>query len=911
YMSPEQARSDDLDETTDLWALGVVFMEMLSGKKIFSAATVSETLVNVLRKEPDWGLLPPELPPGVLGLLKACLAKDRSRRPRSAGEVRRALEILSASMAGPTAERPGLSIAGLLDPTPAPASQPSGQVSQPPVSVDLPRYLTSFVGREKELDALVAACRDQRLVTVAGMPGSGKTRLAVRVAERLHEGGGPSACFVDLATVSEPGLVAARVGMALGLREAPGQSMERVILDALPGRGQVLVLDGCEHLLTACRPLVETILRECPEQKLLITTLEPLALPGEVVHSLPPLATPSESATRLDDFLASPSVQLFVDRARSIHPGFQVDASDVEPLREICTMLDGLPLALELAASRTRALSLRDLAGRLRGGLRLLKSKGQGTAVRQQTLEVALDWSHDLLEPEEQLLYRRLSIFAGGWTLEAAEETCSDDQLDDIDVLDALSRLVDKSVVTVEREGGEARYRLLRPTRQHARTRLERAGEVETFRERHRQHYTEMASRTIPHGPGAPSAWRRNLAELDNFREALGSDEHPADPAAVLELLVGLTLTWQRFGLTREGRERLEAALGRAGESVEPRLRGRALLCLAQLAGHQGDHAGCRSALHRGLDLVDAKEDQRLLATANGWLAVTHARMGDLSTAHALAEEQLARSRPSGDVAQLLASLNILGNLRLEAADANSASQAYQEALGLARQIGDDEAVAGQLNNLGLIALETGDIETARSLFTQALELNKALHKIPEQANNHLNLGLLAAVAGDAIATRQECRRALVLLQRLGSLPMACVARLILAGSHARGDEVVAAGELVGVLKVVKRLPVGLVATALESVARLTSRRSGWSLAGRLLGAAAALRSSASSPADGLEGRWIEETTTSCREGLGEEELEEALRAGRALEVDSAIRLAQQALAEMVPGDDASIAPGT
>ncbi len=391
---------------------------------------------------------------------------------------------------------------------------------------NLPLALSSFIGREKELAEIEKLLADHRLLTLTGPGGCGKTRLALKAAFEVAEGFEDGAWWVGLASLSDPDIVPQAVAQALSVREAPGRSLNDALVEHLTPRKSLLILDNCEHLVEGCAGLVDALLRSCPNLKILATSREFLGVGGEVVWATPPLSVPDDHDAPLPEaLLRDDAAKLFVERARSVAPAFALTEQNASALARLCRRLDGMPLAIELAAARARVLSVSQIAERLDDRFRLLKSESRTVDPRQRTLRATMDWSHDPLADDERVLFRRLSVFAGGFALEAAEQVCAGEGIERVDVLDLLSRLVDKSLVVAEERGGEARYRLLETVRQYGEEKLDESTEEAAATSRHHAGYfLELAEAAEPAMlmPGQEAWMARLELEHDNLRAALG-----------------------------------------------------------------------------------------------------------------------------------------------------------------------------------------------------------------------------------------------------------------------------------------------------------------------------------------------------------------------------------------------------
>lgn len=412
--------------------------------------------------------------------------------------------------------------------------------SRPPPKNNLPLQLTSFVGREREIAELRGVLADStRLLTLTGAGGSGKTRLALVLATEMVDCFEDGVWWVELAPLSEPDLVPQAVASAVGVREAPGRPANEVLRAHLETNDLLLVLDNCEHLIDACAALADALLRTCPGLKILATSREPLGIAGETIWLVPPLSLPEVwDLSPVERLVRYEAISLFVERAKAVAPTFELTQHNAPYVARVCQRLDGIPLAIELAAARTRVLSAAQISSRLDESLRLLGTKSRKADSRQQTLRATIGWSHGLLSGQEQTLFRRLSVFSGGFTLEAVEAVCDEDGIEQEDVLDLLSRLVDKSLVLVAEQDDEARYRLLETVGQYGREKLDESGEEPSLRRRHAYFFLKLAERVEPkinskdRGP-----WLgRSDAEHDNLRAALAWSREEVDSEVGLRL---------------------------------------------------------------------------------------------------------------------------------------------------------------------------------------------------------------------------------------------------------------------------------------------------------------------------------------------------------------------------------------
>jgi predicted ATPase/class 3 adenylate cyclase len=523
-------------------------------------------------------------------------------------------------------------------------------VTRPLRSVERPRHnlpsqLTSFVGRETETREVRSLLERQRLVTLTGAGGCGKTRLALRVAEHFVGGSGVEVCLVELASLRDPDLVASSVAAALDVRSEGARDVPDELINALQDRDVVLVLDNCEHLLDACAALVYRLLRSCVGVTVLATSRQSLGVDGESVYWLRSLTVPEPGDCDPDELITFESVQLLVERIRAQQPRFVVDAINAAAVADICRRLDGIPLALELVAARADALTLDELRDRLDERFRLL-TRGARTALpRQRTLRALIDWSYDLLSTAEQRTLARCSVFAGGFDTDAAEAVCGREPIGVLDVIDHITALTAKSLVQSDEASGRTRYRLLETVRHYAADQLLLAeGEVETTRTTHCDHYVELAERTEAQlfGPRQQEAFAWLTADLDNFRAALTwSSERPERGERGLRLAGALAQLWFMRGLYREGFDRTAELLSiaAAGDPV----RAKALWSTGMLACLLGEEEAAQVLLDESLELARRAADGSLIARSLDFLGLLAFFRNELPSARRLLEERSSR----------------------------------------------------------------------------------------------------------------------------------------------------------------------------------------------------------------------------------------------------------------------------
>ena len=597
---------------------------------------------------------------------------------------------------------------------------------------NLPVPVTSFVGRTVEVARLTDLLfgRQARLVTLTGPPGIGKTRLAIQAASNLQDRFADGVYFIDLAPITDHALVVPEIARTLDLREMGDRTLLDMLTEYLRDRQLLLVLDNFEQVTPAAGALAH-LMQSAPELALLVTSRELLRLRGEKDFPVPPLslpdsryAPPPEQAARYE------AVRLFADRAADARGDFQLTAENAPTVLEICRRLDGLPLAIELAATRTRLFTPQALLARLQDRLKLLTGGARDLPARQQTLRTAIEWSYDLLDSAEQRLFRRLAVFHGGRTLEAIETVCDAEGDLGIDVVEGVSSLVDKSLLVVrEGTGGDPRYVMLETIQEYAREKLEESGEAEALRQRHALYLLGFVERLAPYliGP-EQAAWLARLEDdHDNFRAALQWSLGPGDPAVGLRLVAAL----QRFWAPRvhEGRQWIVALLASPhAQSPEYKvLRARAMDVAGNLAYLQSDFVAAKSLFQQSLAIFREVGDKTGIAHALDGLGEVATEYGDYETAGILFEEALALNRETGNTWGVADMLIQIGWADMRTGDYESARVRLEESLAHYRQIGDTNRLALVLSGLGEVAVRQGDYARAAPLLEESLAASRAI----------------------------------------------------------------------------------------------------------------------------------------------------------------------------------------
>jgi predicted ATPase/class 3 adenylate cyclase len=737
-------------------AAGLVGLEVHRAARVAAVGyggqvLVSETAAALVR---DW------LPPGV------SLADLGVHRLKDLGHPERIFQLQAAGLQG--------------------GFPPLRSLGSPALPNNLPAQLATFIGRGRELSEVRALVASSRLVTLTGAGGCGKTRLALQLAAELLDGSGDGVWLVELAAVTDQDAVAPAISRALGITARLGRPAPEALLDALAPQDMLIVLDNCEHLIGGCAKTADVIVRRCQRVHLLATSREPLRIGGERIYRVPPLSLPAPGDWDTAAAESCDAVALFADRARAQGTGLRVDQETAPLVASICARLDGLPLAIELAAARLRSLSLRGLADRLDQRFRLLTGGDRTALARQQTLQAAVEWSYSLLAGAEQLLLGRLSVFAGSFDLDAAEAVCGWGDLEAFDVTGLLGSLVDKSLAVAEPAGPSLRYRLLETIRQFAAERLAETGgdEVAAVGAAHCAHYLAVAEAAAPKltGPGQGSWLTRLDAEQANLRRAAGhAARDPGGTAQVLRLGVALRRYCTARYRDEEALALLRPALDRPDARADPELFGAALVTAA-FAARRVDIALALRLGDQAVTLARQLQAGRLLIESLAALSEVCYRAGEPQRGLPHGREAAERARQLGD--DVLLGQSLAGYVMCDRLiDPAHAGPLFTEAIGCTQRSGDHLVAHLLYNNAGVHALRAGDIPAARAHLNQAAQAMRAIgDETPYLVS--VNMGWVLRQDNDPGGARSSFQAALRISRHRGdrsgiayaSLGLACLA---------------------------------------------------------------------------------------------------------------------------------------
>lgn len=744
YMSPEQARGLDVDAATDVWSFGVCIYEMLSGKQPFTGETSTDTLAAILTRDPEpLSALFPDIPKELERITSKAIRRIRDDRYSDASEMLRDLETLRRKLdfeAGPdnsvtepdenekthifesaTTEVAVRKVTGadLVDPEKK--------------SNNLSRQYGSIIGREKEKADVIGLLSEDsgRLVTLTGIGGTGKTRLSQAVGLELLPEFADGVFFIELAGISQPDLVAPTIASTLGIKDTGGRPVLELLTEHLRNRQMLLVIDNFEQVIGAGPQLAE-LLSKCDRLKILVTSRVVLRLSIEREMVVPPLSAPESGRVTFEELRLNDAVRLFTERAAAASPGFVLTAENAEKIGGICTRLQGLPLAIELAAARVRILSPSGILSRLDDRLKFLTGGPRDLPARQRTMQGAVDWSYELLTDAEKKLFRMLSVFAGGFRLDAAEALCAsatDERSRDCDsALDLVSSLVDQSLLLKRRQmNGEFRFYMLDVVRDYALDSLESANEKEQVQADHAEYFVSLAEQAEPFLQAAHSAeWLDRLEEEDDNIRAGMQWSLENDPQIAVRLAVSLRNFWLLHSHLGEGYRWMKAALDSGGEPPAA-LRFKLMNGLGLASRFRGDLDTARNAYKNGLAAGKEAGDKQGIAVSSRGLGLVAMQQGDFAASEQYFESGLAISRELGDKFGTALSLSFLGDLARTKGDDARARPLFDEALEYFRELDNKSAACDAMNNLAAAAFGLGDFHTAEVNFTEAIRLANTL----------------------------------------------------------------------------------------------------------------------------------------------------------------------------------------
>ena len=737
-------------------------------------------------------------------------------------------------------------------------------------SHNLPLQLNSFVGRDQEMETIKNHLDSTRLLTLFGPGGTGKTRLMLQTAAQVLDGYKAGVWLVELASLTDPDQLVPRVASTFSLREQPNQTLLETLTDYLRYKQLLLLLDKCEHLVAASAQLVEHLLQNCPELSVLVTSREGLGIQGEVTYQVPSLTLPSQEEAALEEIYHSECARLFAERAREVLPTFELNAENAGYVAQICRRLDGIPLAIELAAARINVLSTEQIANRLQDRFRLLTGGSRTALPRQQTLKALIDWSWGLLSESERHLLRYLSVFSGSWSLDAAEaiaggHTGDPSSPEQLDVLENLTHLVAKSLVVAERGSHHGnRYRILESIRHYAHDRLVESGAATQLRDQHAEYYSKYFIDAEEHlrGPEMVTWMKRLEVENDNLRTAMEWSLETR-PEMVLRSLSALLFAGGGVTNASETRRWLEQALdrtrGQAGSvdglsKTDKLYQAKAYFLLATIYFSLGEHAASQAAAEASISLAREIGATRELAAGLQMLALATAYLGDLDTAISTSHESITISRQNGHRWELGLALSSYSVLHTYSGELEQARSYAQEGLKIAQEIGNPWQIGLSLRNAARIAAQQGNAQEALTYFEQSVKL------FEEQGNrafvivSQSDLGHFLRRQGDIQSARAIYEKTILAWFEHGSRPA--------------------------------------VAHQLECFAYIARAHGNYERAIMLISAAESLRQAADAIRMGEEQEEYMQAVEQLQEKLDKDDYQAALRAGQAMTIDQAIAFA-------------------
>ena len=767
------------------------------------------------------------------------------------------------------------------------------------VSHNLPSQLTALVGRKDDIRIIGDLIRTHRVVTVTGPGGIGKTRIALEVAAEALDQLRDGVWLVPLGELRDPSLVVQAAASALGVQDESSRPPEDVatLVDVLQTKNLLLVLDNCEHLVEECARLAEALASHCPHIALLNTSQQPLRVAGEKVSVLEPMHVPTEELVTLRDIERFDSVQLFIQRASEIDPKFSLDDARARIVADICRSLDGLPLAIELAAARVNALGVEDIAAALDDRFRLLSRGRRSGPARQQTLQGVVEWSYELLNETDQDLFVHLSVFTDGASIDAIQALVHDENSASFDITDQLAGLVDRSLVILDNTlGGRPRYRLLETLREFGAIRLRSRAEASEVEARHGTYFLELAEQAALELRGAnQSSWLERLRhEHGNFRTAL-ANSLAHQPQLAIRLAGSLWWLWFRGGLWSEGSRWLEKALATNVGTDEEKLR--AMCGAALLAALENRYEAAEELVQKGRGLATLVGDR----WAQAWLALVLGEVGyykrDFDLVEQTSNEALTLFEKVDDRWGMAWALRLRGQAMGSRGRLEEAAQMHERGFQLFRSMGDSWGTSWELYFLGVINRSTGNYERARAYYEEALRFFKHSDERAGVAHTLQELAELTRIETDFDSAWELYEESLVLLQAVGDKHCSAASLTGLGiVAHSQDDDDQALARLTDSIKLCRELhhEVGA-AWALQALAEVLEARGDAQEAATLLGAVHALRQSADAPLSGVDEKSFEDQIHTLRSSLGPARFEPQWEKGRSLDLDAATDVALEA----------------
>lgn len=630
---------------------------------------------------------------------------------------------------------------------------------------NLPIQLTNFIGREDDMKITKQLLKDSRLLTITGTGGAGKTRLSLQTGADMIDDFANGVWFLELAAISDPDSVPIAFINIFGLKEEPRKTPEETLKGYLKDKEILIILDNCEHLIEVCAEITEKLLLYCPGLKIIATSRELLNIAGEQIYKIPPLTLPDLNKNDSPDQLSQyESVRLFIERALGVNPKFRINKKNAPAIAGICSYLDGIPLAIELAAAKIKVLSPEKIYERLDDSFNLL-SGGKRTALpRQQTLKALIEWSYDLLTHTEKTLWSRLSVFSCGWTLEAAEEICSDETINKYEILKHLTGLSEKSIIIYDES--KERYKLIETIKKYGREKLENENEIFS---KHLDYFSTLVQKAIPELKGDNVKLWLDIFEADhnNFLSAIewGVKNKEVEKGAIVAIALGIF--WEIRGQYTTGIRIIEIILHKQAE-LSKDTKANLLNLSGNLHRYQGNFDSARKIFEESMTIKREIGDKQGISTAIINLGTLAFSQGDFEKAKKFFEESIAIKRELGDKIGIAGSMNNLGGLAFSQGEYKHAKKFYMESLAIRKEIGDKQGIAASLNNLGGLELYQGNYKKAKKFFEESLVIKREFKDKKGIATLLGNLGTVAKTQGDYVQTRKIYEESLSVFREIG-----------------------------------------------------------------------------------------------------------------------------------------------